>query len=163
MGCAGARRGAFFCALTAAMGGKGKAAGALPGAFAAGRGIGGTKGACFGACTMGGKGPLPIGGTVGRVNDGAADAAGGGIIGGAGGGANVGEGSAGREACSFAAGIAGTVDCGIDAGDALCAAAAARGFKQAVMLSMVQRSLGSGSSAWRAISRNGCARDSAAN
>ena len=143
MGCPGARLGALFCALTAAIGGKGNDGRTLPGALAAGGAIGGTKGACLGACAMDGKGPLPMDGAIG----GAADAVGGGMIGGAGGGAIVGESGAGRGACSLAAGTAGTVDCGMDTGDALCAAAAARGFRLAAMLAMVQRSLGSGSSA----------------
>ena len=56
--------------------------------------------------------------------------------------------SAGRGACNFGPGTAG-------AEDALCAAAAARGFKLASIWAMVPRRRGSGSSAWRAISRKG--------
>lgn len=65
MGCLGARLGAFFCALTAAIGGKGNDGGTLPGAFAGGGGgIGGTKGAGLAACAADGKGPLPMGGIM---------------------------------------------------------------------------------------------------
>src|SRR5437879_10908143 len=63
---------------------------------------------------------------------------------------------AGFGACSFAAGTAGTGDNGTDKGDALCAAAAARGFRLAVIWAMLQRSRGSRSSACCAICRNGC-------
>ena len=101
MGCPGARLGAFFWALTAAIGGTVKAEGALPGTLATdGGAIGGTRGAGLGACTIGGKGPLAIGGTIG----------------GAGGGAM----GVGRGAGSLAAGTAGIVDNnGTDTGDAL--------------------------------------------
>ena len=100
MDCFGARLGACFCALTAAMGGKGKAESGLPGALAAsGGGIGGTRGAGLEASAVGGSGPLPIGGIIGGVGDGAGDAAEGGMMGGEiiGGGCNrdVGDGEAG--------------------------------------------------------------------
>ena len=127
IGCFGAFLGAFFCALTAAIGGKGNAEGALPGTLAPGGAVkGGTNGAGLRACTGDVNGPLPIGGIV---------EVGGGAIG------------ADLEACSFEAGTAGTVDCGIDAGEALWAAAAARGFKLDSMFAMVQRRRASGSSA----------------
>ena len=120
MDCFGARLGACFCALTAAMGGKGKAESGLPGALAAsGGGIGGTRGAGLEACAVGGSGPLPIGGIIDGVGDGAGDAAdgemmGGEIIGGACGGAI----GAGRGACRFAADTGRDVESGIDAGEA---------------------------------------------
>src|SRR5919109_3851396 len=119
MGCFEARRGAFFCALTAAMGGKGKDGGTFPGALAAGGAIGGANGAGFGACANGCSGPLPMGGIIDGTGVGAAEAAGGCAICGARGGAIVGADGARRGACSFAAGIAGTVDFGIEPGDAL--------------------------------------------
>src|SRR5215831_21319143 len=62
--------------------------------------------------------------------------------------------------CSFAAGTAGMDENGADKADALCAAAAARGFRLALMRATLQRSQGSRSSACCAISRNGCGRDS---
>src|SRR5262252_7797634 len=78
---------------------------------------GGTKGwmggAGLGVCAIGASGPLPICGAIGGANDGA-----------------------GGGACIFAAGTAGTGDSGTETGDALCTAAAARGFRRASMLAI---------------------------
>ena len=110
MDCFGARLGACFCALTAAMGGKGKAESGLPGAFAAGGGrIGGTRGAGLEASAVGGSGPLPIGGIIDEVGDGAGDAADGEMMGGEIIGGAIG---AGRGACRFAAGTGRAVESG---------------------------------------------------
>jgi len=116
--------GPCFCALIAAMGGRGNDGGS--GFLAAGGAegfaveIGGAKGgkgwmegACLGAWPMGASGALPIVGTTGGASVGRGDAA-------------NGAGGAGRDACNFGAGAAET-------GDALCAAAAAREFKLASM------------------------------
>ena len=104
----------------------------------------------FGALTFSGcgEGALAGGGTSGVTLGGAGGAGFGAFAMGATGGA----GGAGFGACSLAAGTAGIGDNGTDKGEALCAAAAARGFKLAVILEMVQRSLGSRSSACRAMS-----------
>src|SRR5215472_19187373 len=67
---------------------------------------------------------------------------------------------AGFGACGLAGGTAGAGENGTDKGDALCAAAAARGFRLAAIWAMLQRSRGSRSSACCAICRNGWGRDS---
>lgn len=72
MGCFGGF-GPCFCALTAAMGGKGKDGGAdflAAGGAANGGTKGWTGGACLGACAMGASGPLPTGGIMGGAADG---------------------------------------------------------------------------------------------
>src|SRR5207248_6735897 len=119
-----------------------------PGAFASGGRMGGITGA--GGAGDAGFGALAAGGEKrGRLGAGA---------GGGGGGTK----GAGFGACSFAAGTAGTGGTGTNNGDALCAAAAARGFRLAAIWAMLQRSLGSRSRACWAMSRNGCGSDSGA-